>query len=942
MTMVANLLSSATFSKRHSSPLQPDIPLSQMGMTITLQDSVDEDDNSDKQRVHDHWPFLCYFLHVFLVSLHIVLLVISASNHPERRITVPFDNEVFTTGLIFVTQTLVLSATFSTSKKLTQIHDICGAWGGFGMALSSLWSQTKVTSSVLSIGLVTAYFACVSVLHVASSTIMQFQPFNDTLTRMVPAVATWPDPSVDLGSLDWMAVTTLVPFLESLYGNTTNGLANNTLYDVPTQSFVNATVNATTLNVQCGLLTNLSIGGTDGSTVNVSMSNLDPFSVRVPYPPLLNEIWFSPSIDLECSQPQSCANMILYLVSAAIEIDDSVNGVYLNGTYTPPGGTAQNFTTPIYFVACSLNATTHMATLDPSRNQFGSAAGEQPGDVAWSIFSPGGDTNLTFAISSAMVAANSLPLSPYCQPIMSYPQWAKITAFNAYVKSVLGMGLSSCNGTSLAQYTGTPSLLTRGQVESVVSQIATEFIWLAGELGNAGGGFNRQTEESHHGIHIAVEVEYQSFATRPAAVSAPGVLEIMWLGSRSRVLRDHLRDMQNPSVDNLRASSMFKTNFWTRSPAQVHINKKNSGHYAAVPLEDLPVGSHASSSRSLGSSEFASRDSLNTGDLYQRKLLHRPDTSRSRHWCYVLHIVLVALQVILLALLIRHPEHSVVIPFESSTMTISLSALLQAIYMLYSALLVVVTQRLALSRIVCERRKLTTVHDVSGAWTGIGAAVYILWQQRQLPSSIREITAVVTYLTSMLVLHIGSSSIMQWQAFNSTLLGVLPSDLALPGSAVAISKLGWAEIFPIARSIGQDTDVSTYGLSKRTLYDVPQVPTNVTFSEASVNATTLDVQCGLVPNLTFSYQSSEGEYLISFSLNGTDNGNFLENPIWKDVVYSITPNTQCAACPQTLFYMITTAIDVDESVRDSVAVNLNWTYTPSGVDNVPLINFAYG
>lgn len=47
-------------------------------------------------------------------------------------------------------------------------------------------------------------------------TIMQLQPFNDTLTRMVTAVPTCPGLSVNL-----IAASTLVPFLQSLYGNTT-------------------------------------------------------------------------------------------------------------------------------------------------------------------------------------------------------------------------------------------------------------------------------------------------------------------------------------------------------------------------------------------------------------------------------------------------------------------------------------------------------------------------------------------------------------------------------------------------------------------------------------------------------------------------------------------------------------------------------------------------
>lgn len=181
----------------------------------------------------------------------------------------------------------MLSDIFSSPKKLTQIHDICGAWGGLGAALSALWQQTKVTSSIWSIFLVSVYFTCISVLHVASSTIMQLQQFNDTVTMVAPADGVWPNGSVDLGSLDWMAVTTLVPFLQNLYGNTTTGLAGNTLYDIPPHSFYNAIVDATTINAQCGLLTNLSIDliGISTWNVSVSMTDLDAFNIWVSYPP---------------------------------------------------------------------------------------------------------------------------------------------------------------------------------------------------------------------------------------------------------------------------------------------------------------------------------------------------------------------------------------------------------------------------------------------------------------------------------------------------------------------------------------------------------------------------------------------------------------------------------------------------------------------------------
>ncbi|KAF8449306.1 hypothetical protein L210DRAFT_3640901 [Boletus edulis BED1] len=985
--------------KTSLSPPPDDIPLSQMDMAEAplLQDPIDQvytstrsDDNTNKQRRY-LWRFFCYFLHLFLVALHIVLLVISACNHAEHRITLPFDNKAFTTGLsvglqafyilyttllVFVTQSLVLSATFSSKKKLTQIHDICSAWSGLGAALSTLWSQTKVASSVWSVVLVAVYFACVSVLHVASSTIMQFQPFNHTITRTVPAVATWPGPSINLSMLDWSTAIGTLPFLRNLYGNTTNGLANNTLYDIPTQSFAKATVNTTMVNAHCGLLTNLSvistpgIGDSFGYGVNVSMTGMDPFTMYIEPTPLLNGIWFDDSICDHFVYPV-CNNFILYLLTAKIEADGSVNGVkpvYFNGSYGPA---RQNISVPMYFVACTLNVSTNTATLDTSGSQFNVFdSDEHPTDEAWSNFSPGGDTDLTATMVTAMSNQNVLTsaFSVDCLPVMTVEIWIPTIPFRAYMKSLLGLGQSSCNmatyppqfrgGASLADYTGAASPLTRGQMERIVSRIATEFIWIAGELGSAGGGFDRWTEDSQIIQYIlqwrlninplpviaalcasvilcvlAVCMLWNRHSW-PGAVSNAGVLEIMWLGSRSRVLRDHLRDKQNPSVDSLRASSMFESVFWTR-PAGTHVNMENRKPYAAVPLYDL--GTHASSARFLDSLDFVSSNTC-TGDPYQLcKPIHVPDTSRSRHWCYGLHIMIVALHVVLLVLLIHHPEHSVVIPIETNILTTGLSALLQAVYTLYSAILVVITQQLALFRIVGNRRKLTTIHDVSGAWTGIGAAMYVLWRQRQVAPSILEIIAVVTYLTSMLILHVGSSSIMQWQVFNSTLVDILVSDLAFPGSTVNISQLQWEVIFPVLQSISLDTGVSTYGLSNNIIYDMPQVPTHVAFLEASVNATTISVQCGLVPNLTFTATSSDRgaglileEYHITFSQNGSDNGSFTVMPMWKDLVLANTPDSQCIACPQTLFYIMTTGIDVDESILDTVAVNMNWTYTPSG------------
>ena len=196
-------------------------------------------------------------------------------------------------------------------------------------------------------------------------------------------------------------------------------------------------------------------------------------------------------------------------------------------------------------------------------------------------------------------------------------------------------------------------------------------------------------------------------------------------------------------------------------------------------------------------------------------------------------------------------------------------------------------QRLALLKIVGERQKLTAVHDVSSAWNGIGSAIHTLWKQRYVSSSTGEIIAVVTYLSMMLVLHVTSSSIMQWKECNVD-DGALQMYLAMPDNTVNISQLGWAEIFSISLSMGDGVYPYANGLSNSTLIDVVQDPSGLDYTSSSINATTLSAQCGLVPNLTLSYQTSEGEYQINFQ-NGTNIGSFLEPPIceWW---YSIPPS----------------------------------------------------
>ena len=113
--------------------------------------------------------------------------------------------------LVSVTQRLALTDLLSRPQKLTAIHDVSGAWSGLGAATATLWQQTNVAASTRATLLVVLYLSCISILHGASPTIMEFQAYNATSTTSVPSNITSPEPPVDVTT-----VAPLVPVMSSL------------------------------------------------------------------------------------------------------------------------------------------------------------------------------------------------------------------------------------------------------------------------------------------------------------------------------------------------------------------------------------------------------------------------------------------------------------------------------------------------------------------------------------------------------------------------------------------------------------------------------------------------------------------------------------------------------------------------------------------------------
>ena len=159
-----------------------------------------------------------------------------------------------------MTQRLALAAVMVQWLKLTAVHDISGAWNGIGAAISALWQQTKVISSPSMLLLVLLYLSCISGLHIISSSVIQFEAFNNTVTSIVPSSLAWTSSSVNLSTVDWGTASSFLSMWPLL--GTAKGLSRSTLFDVPSPdyAYTGAVVDATTISAECGLLSNLSVG----------------------------------------------------------------------------------------------------------------------------------------------------------------------------------------------------------------------------------------------------------------------------------------------------------------------------------------------------------------------------------------------------------------------------------------------------------------------------------------------------------------------------------------------------------------------------------------------------------------------------------------------------------------------------------------------------------
>ncbi|KAF8132778.1 hypothetical protein EV363DRAFT_1163290 [Boletus edulis] len=402
--------------------------------TVLLHDDSPASSTRSDRTLLRSW---CYTLHAFLVAIHTALVAIHTAlvaihtalvaihtalvaihtalvamlfTHPEHRFSVSIDNttativlKVFlqafyaicTAVLVFIVQRLAIYVAMAKQQKLTTIHDVHGAWNSIGAAIHTLWQQTKVMSSPSMILLVLGYLSCISGLHIISSSVIQFEAFNNTIVNVVPSTLAWPYSLVNLTSIDWASVsplTALWPLLSSA-----KGLNGSVLYDVPISNdpYIEAAVNTTSISADCGLLSNSLVGKWNSTqlTYFVNVTGVGDVALNVPGP---NIVSFFDSEVLTCSL---CNNYMFFQISTNVDLGNLTGQVIQLDVDVPirtsasPAPSSITVPTTSFFVACTLNTTNAIQNLSMQNGPIISNKESTP--EPWKIWSPGSTTELT-------------------------------------------------------------------------------------------------------------------------------------------------------------------------------------------------------------------------------------------------------------------------------------------------------------------------------------------------------------------------------------------------------------------------------------------------------------------------------------------------------------------------------------------------------------------
>ncbi|KAJ7697968.1 hypothetical protein B0H14DRAFT_2649647 [Mycena olivaceomarginata] len=200
-------------------------------------------------------------------------------------------------------------------------------------------------------------------------------------------------------------------------------------------------------------------------------------------------------------------------------------------------------------------------------------------------------------------------------------------------------------------------------------------------------------------------------------------------------------------------------------------------------------------------------------------------------------------------------------------------------HFIWDTLLVFLTQKLSTRKSLRTPQALTATHDSTAAWGGIGSSLSYLWHQKTVSVSMFGVLSVVTYLGSILVLHVTTSSLISLQTFNlSRLLPFTTQSVPVFNFAAenwttndfGFNRKGWFNVHAYTRDslsslpsiLGGKTN--TVGLYDGTLYDT--LGPNEGVGNVTVKATGFNISCGYIADINPRYHAKD--YCWKFVIHG--------------------------------------------------------------------------
>ncbi|OJA14650.1 hypothetical protein AZE42_02668 [Rhizopogon vesiculosus] len=523
----------------------------------------------------------------------------------------------YCTILVYLMQRLTLLKNLTRRQTLTALHDTVNAWSGLGSALECLWLQTVITASWWWIVSITVYLTCIFTLHVVSSSIIQLQTFNATVDASATMFSHWPSPDIDMMGIQWQTISALIPTLDRLANPHNMGLDGATLYDViqPNNISGHAIINATTFRADCGLVLNSMLNfSPEFNASNFGYYTLNPPISSSNHTKKLRDRLVAPFPD------QVVINSVMssffpgptvaFIVSTAVDSSKLVKTETVQHVYWeyPPMSVISSHQPPLIFqmyevhvVACTIDVEPHIATVDmPSNQLLDLFPPLRPGVNkewdAWSTpkYEPKWD------VWSSSIHHDKWLVSPFAHGAQHPIDWCmnqdeascyELSLLEIFFMQQIGieidfpeLGRWSTLGLARAPPLPWEVLCSRDQFESALSRAYAAVLWTAGQFGASGGGFDRTVDTTtisqqllqwHLGINLwplaialtcslvmlVLSMRMTDGVHRHSTampIDSAGVLQIMWLTSRLRVLSDLMSNVEDPKEDILRAAGMVE------------------------------------------------------------------------------------------------------------------------------------------------------------------------------------------------------------------------------------------------------------------------------------------------------------------------------------------------------------------------------------------------